>query len=309
MKITNNLVIELAKNLGFDLVGFAPANLLTKGHNNLLKWLGNGYQAGMKYMENNLEKRKNVKEILSDAKSVISLGMNYHTGFEYREKSNYGKVSKYAWGKDYHLVVWDRLEKLIGELKNIDPSFEAKSYVDTGPVMDKAWALKAGIGWMGKHTNVINRNYGSWFFIANIINNYEFIYSTPVQDYCGSCTACIDACPTNAIVQEYIVDSNRCISYLTIENKGEIPQEFKGKFENWLFGCDICQDVCPWNNKFSQITQIEDFQPQHGNEQISLSEVKEMGEETFRERFNNSPIKRAKLNGLKRNAAFLGKIT
>lgn len=307
MKITNAEVVELARNLGFDLVGFTPAEILTKEHDNLQRWLDKEYQAGMKYMENNIEKRRKVKEILRGAKSVISLGMNYHTNYKHHDKLNYGKVSKYAWGKDYHLVMWEKLEKLIEELKNIDTGFEAKYYVDTGPVMDKAWAVRAGLGWMGKHTNVINRNYGSWFFIANIINSYEFKYDIPLEDYCGSCTACIDACPTDAIVQEYVVDSNRCISYLTIENKGKIPEEFKGKFENWLFGCDICQDVCPWNTKFSQITQTEDFQPRNDDEQISLSEVKEMSEETFKEKFKNSPIKRAKLKGLKRNAAFLEK--
>ena len=191
------------------------------------------------------------------------------------------------------------------ELKKIDPYFESISYVDTGPVMDKAWAIRAGIGWLGKHTNVINREMGSWFFIANIITNYELEYSERIPDFCGTCTACIDACPTSAIVQEYAVDANKCISYLTIENKGEISEEFVGKFDGWLFGCDICQDVCPWNQKFPVETLIKYFHRQ--NKELNLAEVDEMTEIDFKERFRVSPIKRAKLSGLKRNALFLKK--
>ena len=176
---------------------------------------------------------------------IITLPENYSN------ENDKGKVSRYAWGKDYHLVIWEKLDELETMLKEIDPEFESISYVDTGPVMDKAWAVRAGIGWLGKHTNVINREIGSWFFIATLITNYEFDYSEMITDFCGTCTACIDACPTNAIVQEYVVDANKCISFLTIENKNEIPNEFKGKFDNWIFGCDICQDVCPWNQKFS----------------------------------------------------------
>jgi epoxyqueuosine reductase len=171
--------------------------------------------------------------------------------------------------------------------------------------MDKAWAVRAGIGWLGKHTNIINREIGSWFFIANIINNYEFDYSEQIPDFCGTCTACIDACPTKAIVREYVVDANKCISYLTIENKNEIPKEFKGKFDNWLFGCDVCQDVCPWNQKFPVETLIKDFHQQ--NKELNLNEVIEMKEEEFKEEFQTSPVKRAKLGGLKRNALFLKK--
>ena len=171
--------------------------------------------------------------------------------------------------------------------------------------MDKAWAVRAGIGWLGKHTNVINREIGSWLFIANIITNTEFEYSEQIPDFCGSCTACLDACPTGAIVQEYVVDSNRCISYLTIENKGEISEEYKGRFDNWIFGCDICQDVCPWNQKFPVETLITEFHPQ--NKEFELDEVIEMNEENFKEKFRTSPIKRAKLSGLKRNASFLKK--
>jgi epoxyqueuosine reductase len=307
MKITNDNVINLANEIGFDLVGFAPADKLDMEFQNLQKWLEMNYNAGMKYMERNLDKRKEVKRVMDSAKSVISLGINYYTNNEREDIKGEGKVSRYAWGKDYHLVIWEKLDHLVEKLKKIDLNFEAKTYVDTGPVMDKAWAVKAGLGWMGKHTNIINRNYGSWFFIANVITNYEFNYSAPIKDYCGSCTACIDACPTGAIVQEYILDSSKCISYLTIENREEISEEFQGKFDNWIFGCDICQDVCPWNKKFSVLSENRDFYPQNRNEQIPLREIKDMKEKDFRERFRNSPIKRAKLKGLKRNAAFLEK--
>ena len=305
MKLTNEIVIQKAKAIGFDLVGFAKADLLENESKNFEKWLGEHYQAGMDYMQKNLDKRKDVKRILPNAKSVISLGLNYYTPEEYSDDKLKGKVSRYAWGKDYHLIIWAMLDELEEELKIVDPKFESISYVDTGPVMDKAWAVRAGIGWLGKHTNVINREIGSWFFIAIIITNYEFDYSEQIQDFCGTCTACIDACPTKAIVQEYVVDANKCISYLTIENKNEIPEEFKGKFDNWLFGCDICQDVCPWNQKFPVETLINDFHPK--NKELILDEVIEMNEAEFKQKFNVSPIKRAKLDGLKRNASYLKK--
>jgi len=259
----------------------------------------------MDYMKKNFEKRKYVKQILPNAKSIISLGLNYYTPNDYSDDNSKGKVSRYAWGKDYHLMIWAMLDELEEELKKIYPAFESISYVDTGPVMDKAWAVRAGIGWLGKHTNVISREIGSWFFIANIITNYEFDYSEPIPDFCGSCTACLDACPTKAIIQEYVVDSNKCISYLTIENKKEISEEFIGKFDNWIFGCDICQDVCPWNQKFPIETLIKDFHPQ--NKELNLADLDEITEADFRQRFRVSPIKRAKLSGLKRNASFLKK--
>ena len=303
MKLTNEIVIEKAKAVGFDLIGIAKAEYLKNESSQLKIWLEKKHQAGMDYMERNFEKRKDVKQILPAAKSVISLGLNYYTPDSYSNDKAVGKISRYAWGKDYHLIIWAMLDELEEELKKVDPQFESISYVDTGPVMDKAWAVRAGLGWLGKHTNVINREIGSWFFIANIITNYEFDYSEQIPDFCGTCTACIDACPTNAIIREYVVDANKCISYLTIENKNEIPDEFKGKFDSWIFGCDICQDVCPWNQKFPVESLINDFHPK--NKELNLKEVLEMSEEKFKEKFKTSPIKRAKLNGLQRNAAFL----
>lgn len=305
MKLTNEIVILKAKAVGFDLVGFAKADILKHESEHLQRWLDKNFQAGMDYMKKNFERRKDVRQILPEAKSVISLGLNYYTPYSYSNEETKGKVSRYAWGKDYHSIIWAMLDELEEELKKVDPQFECISYVDTGPVMDKAWAVRAGIGWLGKHTNVINREIGSWFFIANIITNYEFDYSEKIPDFCGTCTACIDACPTNAIVQEYVIDANKCISYLTIENKNEISEKFKGKFDNWLFGCDICQDVCPWNQKFHVETLVKDFHPQ--NKEFKLEYILEMNEQEFKERFQTSPVKRAKLTGLKRNALFLKK--
>lgn len=305
MKITNEIVIEKSESLGFDLVGFTKAEELIDEINKLESWLDSGYQSGMSYMERNIEKRKNVKNILPSAKSVISVGLNYYTDEDYSTGNDKGKISRYAWGKDYHLVIWEKLEKLENALKEIDNTFESISYTDTGPVMDKVWAQRAGLGWIGKHTNIINKEFGSWIFLATIITNYDFNYSTIIEDFCGSCTACIEACPTGAIVQEYVVDANKCISNLTIENKGEIPGEFKGKFDNWLYGCDICQDVCPWNVKFSFITGIPEFYPKNGNKEILLNEMINMENSEFKTRFKDSPVKRAKLKGMKRNAEFL----
>lgn len=302
-KITNQVVIEKAKELGFDLVGFTCADKLTIETENLKEWLKRGYHGTMEYMSRNFEKRFDVKNILPDAHSVISLAMNYYSRHNYSDQKGFGKVSRYAWGKDYHLVIWEKLEIFEEELKKHDSAFQCLTYVDTGPVMDKAWAVRTGIGWLGKHTNVITRELGSWIFLATVITNYEFDYNKPVADFCGSCTACIDACPTNAIVQEYVVDANKCISYLTIENRNSIPNKFKDQFDNWLFGCDICQDVCPWNNKFSVLSNEMEFEPV--NKEISLEEVSSMDEERFKQRFETSPIKRAKLSGMKRNADFL----
>lgn len=302
-KLTNQIVIEKAKQLGFDLVGFAKADLLEDEIKKYQQWLDKGYQASMGYMEKNFSKRKNVKEILPTAKSVISLALNYYSSENHSNEIDKGKVSRYAWGKDYHLVIWQKLDELETTLKELEPELETLSYVDTGPVMDKAWAVRAGIGWMGKHTNIINPDYGSWFFIATIITNYGFDYSAIITDHCGTCTACIDACPTKAIVQEYVVDANKCISFQTIENKNEIPAELKGKFDNWIFGCDICQDVCPWNQKFSQQTWIKEFHLI--NKQLTYDEVIKLDDQTFKERFAESPIKRTKLKGLQRNAKFL----
>lgn len=298
-------IISKAKELGFDLIGFAPYQVLNKESENLTKWLSNEYHAGMQYMQKNFEKRKDVKWILEDCKSIISLGINYYLEDTFDINKDSGNISRYAWGKDYHLIIWKKLDELLQYTNSIEPNFKTKSYVDTGPVMDKAWAVKAGLGWQGKHSNIINKEIGSWFFIANIFTNYVFEeYSKLIGDFCGTCTACIDACPTNAIVENYVVDSNKCISYLTIENKREIPDQFIGKFKNWIFGCDICQDVCPWNIKFAEQTNVKEFQKVE-HKQLSFTEIEEMETTEFKNKFSESPILRSKLKGLKRNAKFL----
>lgn len=301
--INNQIVIETAHELGFDLIGFAPTGLFKEEIAHLQEWLDNGYNASMDYMKRNFEKRLDVKNILQNACSVISLAMNYYTPQSYSNSKDVGKVSRYAWGKDYHLIIWEKLELIEEKLKLIEPEFECISYVDTGPIMDKAWAVRAGIGWMGKHSNIITQEMGSWIFLATVITNHEFDYNKPTTNLCGTCTACIDACPTKAIAKEYVIDANKCISFLTIENKGKIPDEFSNQFDNWLFGCDVCQDVCPWNKKFSVQSSIKEFTPV--NKEIALQEIEKITSEEFKNRFETSPIKRAKLNGLKRNAQFL----
>ena len=298
-------IISKASSLGFDLIGFTPYQLLDSEILKLEEWLNRSYQAGMQYMQTNVRKRLDVREILDSCESVISLGMNYYVDMDFENGKNCGKVSRYAWGRDYHLVIWEKLDELNSFIKNVEPLFESKSYCDTGPVMDKAWAVKAGLGWLGKHTNIINRKIGSWFFIANIFTNWKFNeYDKEITDYCGSCTACIDACPTDAIVEEYVVDSNKCISYLTIENKDDIPIQYSGKFENWIFGCDICQDVCPWNQKFALETPIQDFL-KTSNKEICFEDIDEISERDFRNKFAQSPVLRSKLKGIRRNAEFL----
>lgn len=296
---------SIAEDFGFGLCGFARAEELHQESEMLLDWLEHGYQAGMAYMERNQDKRKNPALIIEGVCSVISLGMIYNTPYKHNTDSGRGKISRYGWGDDYHELMWERLEKMCLKIKEVYPDFSYKYYVDTGPVMDKAWAVRAGLGWRGKHTNIINREKGSWFFIANIFTNIELKEDIAVEDFCGSCTACIDACPTKAIVQPWQVDAGKCISYLTIENKGEISPQFNGQFEGWIFGCDICQDVCPWNNKFGAVTAEESFQPRNDETSLSLEYISELDNKQFRDRFSGSPLLRAKLKGLKRNAEFL----
>lgn len=300
--LNNDVFVRLAREEGFNLVGFSPAEKLHPEAEYLREWLERNLHSGMTYMEKNLSKRTSVDEILPSVKTVISLGMNYYKEGNFSDDPRRGKISRYAWGKDYHLVIWKKLDDLLGKLHEIDPLFEAVSYVDTGPVMDKAWAVRAGLGWLGKHTNVINKETGSWFFIATILTNLNFTPSVKVDDFCGDCRECLDACPTGAL-EEYILDSNRCISYLTIENKEEIPEEFKDNFKGWIFGCDICQEVCPWNRKFASDSGIFEFRPV--NKELDISEAEMMEQDEFSERFGESPLKRIKLKGLKRNAAFL----
>ena len=242
--------------------------------------------------------------ILPSAKSILSLALNYYTPTEHDK--DHLKISRYAWGTDYHEIMPAMLAELLEQIKLLAPAVEGRYYVDTGPVMEKAVADRAGVGWIGKHTNVITREFGSWVFLAEIFLNLDLIADTPAEDLCGTCTKCLDACPTNAIVQPYVVDARKCISYLTIELKPDnpIPSELASNFEGWLYGCDICQDVCPWN-RFEQPTKEARFEARPGNLELDIPAIEAMTQEAFSERFRKSPVKRTKLAGLKRNAKVL----
>ena len=289
-----------AQELGFAGLGVARAESLTEEGRKLQDWLSRGFHATMGWMEANIEKRVDPRLVLPEAKSVISLAMNYYVAVPHRDDRSVGKISRYAWGDDYHDVLISRIQSLVECIKSLRPDVKAKVYVDTGPVMDKAWAVRAGVGWLGKHTNVITKEYGSWIFLGEILLNLELEYDQPIGDFCGSCRACIDACPTGAIVDEYLLDSNRCISYLTIEHRGEFSGELASKFENWIYGCDICQDVCPWN-RFQQPTSEAGFFPRPGNVAPKLGELAKMISSEFSRRFHQSPIKRTKHRGFVRN--------
>jgi epoxyqueuosine reductase len=290
-----------ARELGFSEVGVARAVRLEEEGKLLREWLSRGYHGTMEWMERNVEKRIDVTEVLQNAQSVVVVAMNYYTEAKHSNDPDDGKISRYAWGDDYHDVMISRLEKLLDFIKCEVPAVKAKLYVDTGPVMDKAWAVRAGIGWEGKHTNVISRDFGSWIFLGEIILNIALEYDEPSADYCGTCTRCIDACPTQAITEPYVLDSNLCISYLTIEHKGDIPGGSARRFENWVYGCDICQDVCPWNEKFSKPTQEAAFSPRQGHLRPNLLDLASMSSDEFHSKFHGSPIKRTKHSGLMRN--------
>ncbi|MBI1804438.1 MAG: tRNA epoxyqueuosine(34) reductase QueG [Ignavibacteriae bacterium] len=291
-----------AYRLGFSKVGIARAEKLGQEAVHLEEWLNRGFHATMNWMAGNVKRRIDPGNILIDAKSVIAVAMNYYTEIPHCEDSETGKISRYAWGDDYHDVLSKRLQELYDFIKSIEPSAEGKVYVDTGPVMEKVWAERSGIGWIGKHTNVITQEYGSWVFLGEIIINVELEYDAPATDHCGTCTLCIEACPTEAIVEPYIIDSNRCISYLTIEHRGEIAEELGERFDRWIYGCDICQDVCPWNQKFALPTSESAFFPREHNVAPRLTDVVSLTEEEFSEKYRKSPMKRTKLRGLVRNA-------
>ena len=293
-----------ALEVGFSKVGIAKAEALTDDGKKLQEWLHRGYQASMGWMEKNVEKRVDPKEIVPGARSIISVAANYYTGVEHHPKKDEGKISRYAWGEDYHILVTARIKKLFECIKQIAPESDGRYYVDTGPVMDKVWAERAGIGWRGKHTNLITKEFGSWVFLGEIISTLELEYDTPMEDFCGSCTACLDACPTKAIVEPYVVDSNKCISYLTIEHRGEIDESLGHLLDQWVYGCDICQDVCPWN-KYQHPTRDSEFLPREGNVTPSLDGLTSLTQGEFSRRFSKSPVKRTKREGLVRNATIV----
>lgn len=290
-----------ALELGIHKIGIAKAEPLVEEGERLKEWLGRGYHASMQWMEKNVEKRIDPRLIVPGARSVISLAVNYYTPVPHQESEDRGKISRYAWGDDYHIHVTKRIQTLFECIKQWEPESEGRYYVDTGPVMDKAWAARAGLGWQGKHTNLITKEYGSWVFLGEIITTLPLDVDAPMEDFCGTCTACIDACPTDAIHDPYIVDSHRCISYLTIEHRGEIAASLGEKFDRWVYGCDICQDVCPWN-RFQQETEHPEFFPRSFNVDPNLDDLASISTEEFSLRFKNSPVKRTKREGIIRNA-------
>ncbi len=268
----------------------------------LEKWLKEGRHGQMKYMENHFDKRLDPTLLVDGAKSVISLLLNYYP--EETQVDNTYKISKYAYGQDYHFVIKSKLKELLHSIQEHIGEVGGRAFVDSAPVLDKAWAAKSGLGWIGKNSNLLSKQVGSFFFIAELIVDIELEYDTPVTDHCGSCTACLDACPTQAIIEPYVVDGSKCISYFTIELKDNLPNELKGSFDNWAFGCDVCQDVCPWN-RFSKPHREPLFNPHPDLLSMTKKDWEEITEDTFRKVFKNSAVKRTKFEGLKRNINFL----
>ncbi|HKQ53210.1 MAG TPA: tRNA epoxyqueuosine(34) reductase QueG [Pyrinomonadaceae bacterium] len=297
---------EQALRLGFDKVGIVRAEPLERERERLREWLARGFHGEMSWMARDPGQRTDPRLLLPSARSVVAVALNYYTPHTHADDPATGKVSRYSWGDDYHDVVGEKLKQLLAWVKENWPTAEGKVCVDIQPVMDKAWAARAGLGWIGKHTNLITREYGSWVFLGELVLDLELEYDAePSEDHCGSCTLCLDACPTQAITEPYVVDSNKCISYATIELRGErLPEEVAQNLDGWLYGCDVCQDVCPWN-RFEQPTLEPRFSPRAGSVNAPLSDILEMTPETYAARFRRSAIKRAKLSGLQRNARAL----
>jgi epoxyqueuosine reductase len=304
--VLSRKIKERAREVGFDSVGIIPARALEHERERLHEWLGRGLHGEMKWMEREPEKRTDPRLLLPSARSVVVVALNYYTPHQHTNDPTKGKISRYAWGDDYHEVVGSKLKSLLAWIKEEWPEAEGKTCVDIQPMMDKAWAVRAGLGWIGKHSNLITRDYGSWVFLGELLLNLELEYDTEqVEDHCGSCTLCLEACPTNAITEPYVVDSNKCISHATIELRAPaLPEDVAQNLDGWLYGCDICQDVCPWN-RFEQPTTEARFEPRPANVTASLADILELTPDHYSERFRRSAIKRAKLTGLQRNARAL----
>ncbi len=286
-----------AKTLGFTKVGIAAA-ISGQEVDRLQTWLDRGYHGDMAWMAN--PKRRDIRTMLPGVQSVISVALNYYTPA--RHQNDRAKISRYGWGRDYHRVLGKRLKALVGWLKE-QTNCEARYYVDAGPIMEKAWAERAGIGWIGKHSNLITKDYGSWLFLGEVLTTLPLTPDRPHPPHCGTCTRCITACPTQAIVAPYVVDARKCIAYHTIENRStHLPPDIVPKLENWVAGCDICQDVCPWNQKFAQVTEVKEFAPFPHNLNPKLEELAELSEEEWERRFTGSALRRIKLQQLRRNA-------
>jgi epoxyqueuosine reductase len=297
---------QKASEIGFHKIGVARAETLSSETVYLREWLEKDFHGEMRWIEREPEKRTDPKLIFPEAKSVVALALNYYTPHEHEQNPAKGKVSRYAWGDDYHDVVKDKLRELLTWIKAEIPNADGKLCVDTAPIMDKAWAQRAGLGWIGKHSNLITKEYGSWVFLGEILLNLELEYDQPIEaNHCGSCTACLDACPTGAIVAPFQVDSRACLSYATIELRSlELPAEIEKNLNGWLYGCDICQDVCPWN-RFEKPTEEARFEPRAGNVSADLDEILNLSPEKYAERFRRSAMKRTKISGLQRNAKAL----
>ncbi|MDO6603620.1 tRNA epoxyqueuosine(34) reductase QueG [Arenibacter palladensis] len=296
------LIKAEAKRLGFLSCGISKAQFLEEEAPRLEKWLSKNMHGEMGYMENHFDKRLDPTKLVEGSKSVISLLLNYFP--EEVQEENTFKVSKYAYGQDYHHVIKSKLKELQNFISEEIGEVNGRAFVDSAPVLDKAWAAKSGLGWIGKHSNLLTQQVGSFYFIAELIVDLELEYDHRVTDHCGTCTACIDSCPTQAIIEPYVVDGSKCISYLTIELKNEIPSEFKGKMDDWMFGCDVCQDVCPWN-RFSQSHREPLFDPNPQLLSMTKKEWEEITEDVFKKVFQKSAVKRTKFSGLKRNIDFL----
>jgi epoxyqueuosine reductase len=300
---TTFLIKSKAHELGFSFCGVSKAEFLEEEAPRLAQWLKKGYAGQMSYLENYFDKRLDPTLLVPGAKSVISLLYNYTPKEDLGQKSEF-KIAKYAYGQDYHHVIKDKLKALTTFMHDAIGDVEGRAFVDSAPVMERAWAQRSGLGWIGKNSLLINRSMGSFFFLAELIVDLELEYDGPIKDYCGTCTACMDACPTDAIPQPFVVDGSKCISYFTIELKDEIPSDVKGKFENWIFGCDICQDVCPWN-RFAKPHQEKAFSPTPELQSFTEKEWLELSEEVFNKVFKNSALRRTKYEGLKRNVNFV----
>lgn len=298
------IVKSRAKELGFDFCGISRADFLEEEAPRLEKWLKEGRQGKMAYMENHFDKRLDPTKLVPGAKSVVSLLYNHFPNEDLAQKGEY-KIAKYAYGQDYHFVIKNKLKTLLERLQQEIGEISGRVFVDSAPVMERQWAAKSGLGWVGKNTLLINKEQGSFFFLAELIIDLELEPDGPIKDYCGTCTRCIDACPTDAITS-YQLNASKCISYLTIELKEEIPAEFSGKLDNWIFGCDICQDVCPWN-RFSKPHREPDFHPHGQLFEMKKDNWQELTKEVFQEIFRKSAVKRTKFEGLKRNIEMVGK--
>ena len=299
MTINSTQVKQKALELGFHQAGIAKVGGVDTEVQRLQAWLGLGYQADLDWMAN--PKRQDISLVMPEVRSLICVALNYYTPDQRPDGPGYAKISRYGWGRDYHKVLLKKLKALTNWLLELG-SNRARYYADTGPVQDKVWAQRAGIGWIAKNGNVITREYGSWVFLGEVLTNLDLTPDTPHSQHCGTCTRCIDACPTGAITQPFVVDANRCIAYHTIENRAEIPEEIAPHLQGWVAGCDICQDVCPWNQRFAKETDVAGFQPYPANIAPKLSELAEISDQEWDKQFPASALRRIKPEMLRRNA-------